>query len=639
MGKNKEKKTLKKKSGDLLETAPACVRICENLQKDQLQTIKDKESPITDVSMSMESLPEKPKKKQKRKHLSEQQAENEQSSTEPHTEAPQENRKLKKKKKLRTEAVNHDKDTKDEDVEHSISTEEPPRKKKKREKTKEVNDAKESETQRNEKREEPPTRKKRKKKKLKVSKENIAEKRRETEEVNLAVGSETRSNEELAKEKKKKKDKSKDKDGDNLAKQSETVQSPETFPNIISPAVKEEDTGIQIRESAGIDASLLKQLKEFIPDIESKEPVSISKMIKYDLPRFKEFKQQGISVNHGRFTAQENERLRKNVRDFMALTAIDSATKLFFTHRFKQDQENIKKLKVMYKFFERIAEGIPRSCYYVYARGRRMFDEQNYQGEFTKAELHTLNKLHNLHGNNWKKISELTGRSALSLQKRYTQLANKEGPWSKKEVQRLLRAVRDHIVSQIPGGASSSGSMRVMKETLYKRLPLQKIAMKVKTRSWTQCREKWMGILAVKMSFGAVCTEKKSLDVQVKLIKGMYEMDVDDAAHVNWEDLTALIGDVPPAYVQRKWHKLKVCHVPEWQRKCFADIVDFLYENVLPQLEQKLMSYKDLDETQHNENEESYLLSDIFQDINEDEDGDDDEEEDNNEGNKEKETQ
>lgn len=49
------------------------------------------------------------------------------------------------------------------------------------------------------------------------------------------------------------------------------------------------------------------------------------------------------------------------------------------------------------------------------------------------------------------------------------------------------------------------------------------------------------------------------------------------------------------------------------------------------------MSYKDLDETPHKVNEESYLLSDIFQDINEDEDVDD--EEDNNRENKEKETQ
>ncbi|KAG7318266.1 hypothetical protein KOW79_018021 [Hemibagrus wyckioides] len=718
MGKNKEEK--KRKSGVFLETAPVCPPVYENLQKDHLQTTSHNESPIKDISVSLESSLEKPKKKKhKRKHLSEQQAENER-STEQHAEVHQDDtEKKKKKKKLRTEDVSHAEDTNNvdlelarstedpqrkkkkrektkevneaeelemqsnetreeastahnEDLETSRSTEEPQRKKKKREKTKEVNEAEELEMQSNETREEAstahnedletsrsteePQRKKKKrektkeankageletqsnetteeaspkkKKKLKESNENIEEKRIKTEEVGLTVDSERQSNE--LKKKKKKKNKS-------VEKERKKVQS-------VSTTKETQTSQDDKKELTEIDAKLLNELKEFIPDIESKELVRINKMIKYDLPRFKEFKEQGIPLNHGRFTAQENERLRKNVGDFMALTTIDCPTKLFFTHRFKQEQENIKKLKGLHKFFERIAEGIPRSCYYVYARGRRMFDEQNHQGEFSKEELHALNKLHTLHGNNWKKISELTGRSAFSLQKRYTQIANKEGPWSKKEVQRLLRAVRDHIVSQIPGAANSNMSIRVMKETLYKRLPLQRIATKVKTRSWSQCREKWMGILAVKMSFGAVCTEKKSLDVQVKLIKGMYEMDVDDAAHVNWEDLTALIGDVPPAYVQRKWHKMKVCHVPEWQRKCFGDIIDYLYEKVLPDLQNKLMALKDLDESKHTENDnESYLLSDIFQDINEDEDVDDDEEEAemevHNDNNMEKETQ
>ncbi|KAK2845485.1 hypothetical protein Q7C36_010339 [Tachysurus vachellii] len=625
MGKNTEKK--KRKSGVYLETAPACVLTYENLQKDQLQITTDSENPITDISMSLESSSETPKKKKhKRKRLSEQQAENN-CTTEQHSEGH-----LDDKKKLKNEDVSYAEDTNNEDAELSTSTEEPQRKKKKRERTKEGNKAQESETPSNETSEEAPTMKK-KKKKEKALKENIAE-----QEGSLTVTSERQSNDDL---KKKKKNKS-------VVKKRKKAKSASTREKTRTSQDKEVDTGIRTEAFTEIDAKCLKELKEFIPDIESKEPVSINKMIKYDLPRFQEFRKQGISLSHGRFTAQENEKLRQNVRDFMTLTAIDSATKLFFTHRFEQEQENIKKLKGLHKFFERIAEGIPRSCYYVYARGRRMFDEQNYQGEFTKAELHTLNKLHTLHGNNWKKISELTGRSAFSLQKRYTQLANKEGPWSKKEVQRLLRAVRDYIVSQIPGTANSNRNIRVMKETLYKRLPLQKIAKRVKTRSWSQCREKWMAILAVKMSFGAVATEKKSLDVQVKLIKRMYEMDVDDAAHVNWEDLTAVIGDVPPAYVQRKWHKLKVCHVPDWQRKCFADIVDYLYEKVLPDLEKKLLAHKDLEETQHTENDdESYLLSDIFQDINEDEDVDDDDLEeaekdvdnDNKKGIKEKESQ
>lgn len=75
----------------------------------------------------------------------------------------------------------------------------------------------------------------------------------------------------------------------------------------------------------------------------------------------------------------------------------------------------------------------------------------------------------------------------------------------------------------------------------------------------------------------------------------------------------------------------KACQVESFYIFLFIelppDIVDFLYANTLPDLEQKLMSYKDLDETQHTENEESYLLSDIFQDINEDQDVEDDDEE------------
>lgn len=302
MGKNKEKKTLKQES-DLLEPAPAYVLTCENLQKDQLKANKEKENPMTGISMSLESSSEKPKKKQKRKYLSEQQAEND-CSKEQHTDGHQENRKIKKKKKVKNKAVNRIKDTNDEDVERSVITEEPPRKKKKREKTNGVNEAKELETQSDEKSEEARTRKK--KKKLKESKENLSEKREETEEVNLTVESETRSSEEPAekKKKKKKKHKSKDKDRNSSAEQRKNVQTvfttqeTQTFPNLIHHDVKEEDEGIQmngcaIKDSTEDYESLLKQLKEFIPDIESKEPVNVSKMIKYDLPRFKEFKQQG----------------------------------------------------------------------------------------------------------------------------------------------------------------------------------------------------------------------------------------------------------------------------------------------------------------------------------------------------------
>lgn len=381
-------------------------------------------------------------------------------------------------------------------------------------------------------------------------------------------------------------------------------------------------------ETVEVDLKLLNEMKEFVPDIESRYIVNVKKMIIYDLPRFKEFKKQGIPLRHGRFSIEENKRLRKNVRDFLALTGVESATKLFHVRRFPDEMLRLVKLKKEHRFFAKIAEGIPRSCYEVYVRGRKTFDGSNYKGRFTNDEVKSLVKFQTLHGNDWKTISELTGRSAFSLEKRFSQINKKLGPWSEKELQRLLKALRDYFVTKLKSKSTDKRMpTRVSREMLYKKLPWFELAHKVKTRSWTKCRTKWMAILAVRMSSGIVNTGKKSHEAKIKLIKVMYESEVDDAVDINWEDLTSNFGDVPPAYVQLKWHQLKVCYVPNWQNKSFGDIVDYLHEKVLPKLANEC---KDLDENDlPADQKQSFLLSDIFQDINEncDIDNDDDEEE------------
>nr|XP_021332345.1 transcription termination factor 1-like [Danio rerio] len=104
----------------------------------------------------------------------------------------------------------------------------------------------------------------------------------------------------------------------------------------------------------------------------------------------------------------------------------------------------------------------------------------------------------------------------------------------------------------------------------------------------------------------------------------MYEMQVEDAVDVDWEDLTAVFGDVPPAYAQLRWRHLKARYVPGWKNKCFREIVTFLYEKTLPGLQSKC-EYRYGSDLKL-EQKQRFRLSRIFQDINDEDCCDSDEE-------------
>lgn len=79
-----------------------------------------------------------------------------------------------------------------------------------------------------------------------------------------------------------------------------------------------------------------------------------------------------------------------------------------------------------------------------------------------------------------------------------------------------------------------------------------------------------------------------ALQAKIKLIERLYEINVEDSNEIDWEDLAAAIGDVPPSFVQTKFYRLKATCVPFWQNKTFPEIIDYLYETSLPLLKGKL---------------------------------------------------
>nr|XP_023822610.1 transcription termination factor 1 isoform X1 [Salvelinus alpinus] len=356
----------------------------------------------------------------------------------------------------------------------------------------------------------------------------------------------------------------------------------------------------------------LNDLKEFIPNVESKSVDEIHKMIKYDLDRFKEFRRQGLSLRSGRFNTQENDRLMSNVYDFLALTGIQSGSKLFHPQRFKGEEANIKKLKCQHRFHERIGEGIPRPWHHVYIRGRKIFDGSNYKGRFTEEELHTLKKLQTLHGNKWAKISTLTGRSESALEKRFAQMSANKGAWTKEELKRLMEAVRKHLVGQAEPG---SGPATIRKDKLYNNIPWTDVCQTVETRHSSQCRIKWLGVLKHILAYGQPVFSggTKSLQGKVDLIKALNAMQVEDVAGIDWEEIAQTIGDVTPRYLQTQYYRLKVDNVPLWQSMSFCEIIDFLNSRVLPNFEERLkVLIKSGYVVSRNDPQELFLLSEIF---------------------------
>ncbi|XP_020017176.1 transcription termination factor 1 isoform X2 [Castor canadensis] len=372
----------------------------------------------------------------------------------------------------------------------------------------------------------------------------------------------------------------------------------------------------------------VKQLQEFIPDIRERAPTTIKRMYRDDLGRFKEFKAQGVAIRFGKFSVKENKQIEENVQEFLSLTGIENADKLLYTDRYPEEKTTITNLKRKYAFRVHIGKGIARPWKLVYYRAKKIFDVNNYKGRYSEGDMQKLKAYHSLHGNDWKKIGAMVARSSLSVALKFSQIGSQtnRGTWSKTETQKLIKAVEEVILKKMsPQELNELDSklqenpdhrLWIVREKLYKGISWVEVEAKVETRNWMQCKSKWMEILTKRMTNGGlVYRGVNALQAKINLIERLYELNVEDANEIDWEDLAGAIGDVPPSYVQTKFYKLKAACVPFWQKKTFPEIIDYLYETSLPLLKEKLTKKMEKEGTKiqtPSTPKQDFLFKDIF---------------------------
>ncbi|XP_077567105.1 transcription termination factor 1-like [Stigmatopora nigra] len=340
------------------------------------------------------------------------------------------------------------------------------------------------------------------------------------------------------------------------------------------------------------------ELEEFIPKIRQYTAHDIRKHMRYDLLRLRHFKKQGVPIRTGRFSQKENNQISENVARFLEVTGLESSEQLLFPHRFGELQHHIRKVKRRHCFMMAIAEGIPRLCKHIINRAHKI-DHMNHNGCFTKEEVAKLCYLHSIHGNSWSIIAGKMDRSNYAVQKRFVHISTAEGPWMSDEKRRLKEGVRAHLDGTRawgspapPGDGSEPPDYLRDLRRVCTNLPWMAISRHVGTRNWTQCRNKWFGILSKALTPKESRKKAHLLKKRIKLINTLYASNVEEARDVDWDLVASNMRGETSFSVQKIFHQLKASHVPNWWRRTYGEIIDFLQEQVVPRLKDQQHLYR-----------------------------------------------
>lgn len=287
--------------------------------------------------------------------------------------------------------------------------------------------------------------------------------------------------------------------------------------------------------------------------------------------------EQGLSLDYGKYTADEDGILLRNVHDIAA----------YYNIRFpymivghcgdysREVQKQVKKLVKDYNLVRMLGRGLPcRTLHSAYMRARILLDPHNEVAKYipTSNLKEQVERLYAQMGPKWTVMAQMLGITAEQcrsvLRHDQEKKTSATGAWTKEE---------DDLLQQAMEEQSRDGNLKLSA------IDWPKVSQCVGRRTAQQCRRRWT-LLQLKPDISSAM-RKWSLYDTIHLIWRMHKLNPPRSSAVDWDKLVKYFPWAQSASIPRYyWQTTVEKYLPLEDRADFQTKVKNLYERALPKL-------------------------------------------------------
>ncbi|XP_054155964.1 cyclin-D-binding Myb-like transcription factor 1 [Oppia nitens] len=297
--------------------------------------------------------------------------------------------------------------------------------------------------------------------------------------------------------------------------------------------------------------------------------------------------ENNLTVITTKFSKYETEILRKNWQQFCDDYECDENMKTrllgffsFSDNYSKQERKSFRYFMRNSQFLFRLANGLPnRTLVNIYITARVKFNTLKRMCELSADEKDNILELRRLYGRKWAKISEKYQCYPSSVTTYYDTYYDKNGEpydtgkWTPDENRRLLAAMKQWLNTD-----------DLSQHIFTKRIPYKQIKQLAEiNRSEFTVAQHWYYRLRWSVAQWDQLEDQWTHKDTAQLIYCLFRYDFTDESAIDWDVIKEKFANISSFNaLMRNWRLIKQT-VPTFESKSYKQIIDFLYDNLLPQ--------------------------------------------------------